>query len=293
MGIILITIAILLSVSIFLIFRLFDKYKIDNSQALIVNYFTASLLAFIIYNGNINISDIPNQTWFSPSIILGVLFAISFLLFAISTQKVGMAITSVASKMAVIIPVLIGAYIYDNESLNTIKFIGLGLALISFFFIFKTDNESSLNKKTIILPISIFLFSGANDTILKFIREVYFHISESDFNSEILFVATLFSISFISSLILFGIPLIYQKKRIEFKNFIAGAILGILNFFSAFSMFKAMGYFESAIFFPLFNVGIVSLSAIVGVLFFKEKLNKTNYFGLVAAMAAIMLLTLN
>ena len=292
MGIFLIIIAIVFFVSILLIFRMFDTYKIDNSQALIFNYFVAAFFAFTIYSGELKIVEIPSQDWFSPSIILGVLFALSFLLFALSTQKAGIAITSVASKMAVMIPVIFGAYFYDSENLNAIKIIGLLLAMASFLLIFKKNNTESFNKNKILLPIAIFVFSGANDTLLKFIREVHFNISESDLNSEILFVATLFSISFISSLIFFGIPLIVKKKKFELKNIIAGSILGIFNFLSAFTMFKAMGYFESSIFFPIFNVSVVGLSALIGVVLFKEKLTTINYIGLILALAAILLLTL-
>ena len=292
MGIFILITAILLFVSIFLAFRIFDIYKIDNSQALIINYLVAAIFTFSIYDGNISVSEIVNQSWFIPSIALGFLFALSFLLYALSTQKAGMAITSVSSKMAILIPVLIGAYLHDSESLTIINIIALFLAMLSFALIFKKDSTEKVDSKIIILPILIFFFSGINDTLLKYIREVYFHISNSDLNSELFFLATLFSISFIISLFLFGIPLIVKKKKIEFKNVVAGFSLGILNSFSAFSMFKAMGYFESSVFFPVFNIGIVSLSAIIGVLVFKEKLTRINYIGLATAMGAILLLTI-
>ena len=294
MGTILLIIAILIFVSIFFIFRLFSNYKIDNYQALIVNYGIATALAFMFYNGEMPVTEIVNQDWFLPASILGVLFASSFLVFAISTQKMGMAITSVASKMSVIIPVTAGVLMYENESLSTIEIIGLAFAMASFYLIFKKDKkEESSNIKYILLPIIVLVLSGINDTLMKYIREIHFNISNSTLNSEILFVGSLFAVSFISSLVLFGIPIIIKKSKIEMKNIIAGSILGFFNFFSAFTMFKAMGYFPSAVFFPIFNVGIVSLSALLGILFFKEKLSKINYIGLVFALGAILMLTIN
>jgi uncharacterized membrane protein len=58
-------------------------------------------------------------------------------------------------------------------------------------------------------------------------------------------------------------------------------------------MFKAMGYFESSFFFPVFNVSIVGLSTLIGIVFFKEKLNRTNKIGTVLAIITILLLALN
>ncbi len=293
MGTILLIVAILIFVSIFFIFRLFSNYKIDNYQALIVNYAVAATLAFIFYNGELPVSEVVNQDWFLPSSILGVLFASSFLVFAISTQKMGMAITSVASKMSVIIPVTAGVVLYETETLSTFEIAGLALAMASFYLIFKKDKkEGSTNAKYVILPIVVLILSGINDTLMKYIREIHFNL-ESTLNSEILFIGSLFAISFISSIVLFGIPTIVNKNKIEIKNIIAGSILGFFNFFSAFTMFKAMGHFPSAVFFPIFNVGIVSLSALLGIVFFKEKLSKINYIGLIFALGAILMLTIN
>lgn len=293
MGILIISIAILFFVSIFLIFRIFDKYKINNFQAIIVNYLIASSFSFLMYRGEIKIVDIVNQNWFVASAILGTLFMVSFLLYAISTQKAGMAITSVASKMSVVIPVFIGAYLYDYEHLSAIKIIGLIFALLSFYLIFKQSDKGKIQWLKIILPILIFLFSGANDVIMKYIREIYFKSSEMDLNSEILFIGSLFSVSFISGILILGPITFIKNDKIELKSVWAGIILGIANFFSALSMFIAMGYFESSAFFPIFNVSIVSLSALIGIIFFKEKMSRINYFGLLLALLTILILAIS
>lgn len=293
MGIIFISVAILFFVSIFLIFRIFEKYKINNSQAIIINYLVASIFSFSIYSGETQLFDIVNQNWFFSSAILGALFMISFLLYAVSTQKAGMAITSVASKMSVIIPVLFGAYFYEYEKLSLIKILGLVFALLSFYLIFKKTNKEKIQWLKIILPVLIFFFSGANDVLMKYIREVYFKTGELNLNSEILFIGSLFSTSFISGILILGPITIIKKEKVELKSIWAGIILGIVNFFSALTMFKAMGYFESSVFFPVFNVSIVGLSAIIGIVFFKEKLSRINYIGLILALITILILAVS
>ena len=292
MGIVLLISATVLFVSIFILFRLFEKFEVNNSQAIIINYLTASIFAFIVYQGKLSITDIPEQTWFIPSIFLGALFMFSFLLFAYSTQKVGMAITATASKMSVVIPVFFGAYMYEYENLSLIKIVGLLLAIASFYLIFKKDKSEDIDFKKILFPVLIFFFSGINDSLLKYIREIHFKSSEVDLNYEILFMASLFSIAFLFGLVIFGSKSIANKEKLKLNTIIGGFSLGILNFFSALTMFKAMGFFESAVFFPIFNVSVVGLSAIIGIVFFKEKMSLINKVGIFIALATILLLAM-
>ncbi|RLD45243.1 MAG: EamA/RhaT family transporter [Bacteroidetes bacterium] len=293
MGIIFLIVSILFFVSIFLTFRIFDYYKINNPQAIIINYAIASLVSYFFYKGDIPLSTVSTLDWFPYSAVLGVLFMLSFLLFAISTQKAGIAITSVASKMSVLIPVFLGAYLYEYETLNTVKIVGLILSIVSFYLIFKKEKTEEFDIRKIILPFFIFLFSGANDSLLKYIREMFFKSSEINLDHEILFMGILFSFSFISGLIILGTITIAKKEKFEFKTIIAGTILGVINFFSVLTMFKAMGHFESSFFFPVFNVSIVGLSTLIGIILFKEKLSKTNKIGTVLALITILLLALN
>jgi drug/metabolite transporter (DMT)-like permease len=235
--------------------------------------------------------EIMDQTWFAGALLLGILFMLSFFLFALSTQKAGMAITALSSKMSVVIPVLLGAYLYVDEQITFLKIAGLLLAILSFYFIFKKEKSIKLEMHHLRLPILIFLFSGANDSILKYIREVHFEQAKLDLNAEILFIGSLFTISFISSLLLFGIKSLINKETLHFNSIIGGLVLGVINLFSSMSMFKAMGFFDSAVFFPIFNIGIVIMSAIIGILFFHEKLTKTNLMGMLIALIAILILT--
>ena len=293
MGVIFLIVSILFFVSIFLIFRIFDYYNINNPQAIIINYAIASLVSFIFYKGDIQLTTVYTLNWFPYAAALGVLFMLSFLLFAISTQKAGIAITSVASKMSVLIPVFLGAYLYEYETLNTIKIVGLVLSIASFYLIFKKEKTEEFEIKTIILPALIFLFSGANDSLLKYIREMFFKSAEINLDHEILFMGSLFTVSFISGVLILGTITLIKREKFEFKTIIAGTILGVFNFFSALTMFKAMGHFESSFFFPVFNVSIVGLSTLIGIIFFKEKLNRTNKIGTALALITILLLALN
>jgi drug/metabolite transporter (DMT)-like permease len=50
-----------------------------------------------------------------------------------------------------------------------------------------------------------------------------------------------------------------------------------------------MEYFDSSLMFPVRNTGIVVLSALAGYFVFNEKLNRTNWTGILLAVVAILL----
>lgn len=284
--------AILAFVSIFVLFRYFEKWNVDNLQALVVNYFVAAIVSFFIYDGGTPLTESIQQPWFQSAVILGIMFMVSFYLYALSTQKSGVAITAVASKMSVVIPVIIGTFLYANESLNSMKIAGLAMALVSFYLIFKSKEGTQLNLKLLLLPTIIFFFSGANDTFMKWIKDTYVVSTGNDLNNEIHFIGVLFSVSLLTSIVFMIAHQIRKPTPIHWASIGGGVLLGLLNVLSATSMFLAMGQFESAFFFPIFNVSIVALSALSGIILFKEKLSTINLIGILLASITIGIIAL-
>ena len=124
--------SILCSTVIFIIFKCFGLFKINTLQALVVNYITASIFGFLNYSEPISVTEITSSKWFIGAIILGVLFISIFNVMALTAQKNGLSVASVASKMSVIIPVVFGLFVY-NETLNLQKGAGILLALVAVF----------------------------------------------------------------------------------------------------------------------------------------------------------------
>ena len=100
-----------------IIFKYFELFKVNNLQAIIVNYFTAGLLAIALDSNSseISFSQIINADYIIQALIIGLLFIITFNLVAFGTQKIGIAITTVANKMSMIIPVLAGLFLFNED----------------------------------------------------------------------------------------------------------------------------------------------------------------------------------
>ena len=281
--------SILASTIIFIIFKLFEKFQINIFQAIVVNYCIAFTTGILSYNGTITISQLPNLDWFYYTLILGALFIIVFNLMAITTQKSGLSVVSVATKMSVVVPVLFGL-LYYNESLGNVKLIGIAIALIAVYLTSnKSKQEISVNRKSIVLPILVFIGSGIIDTSIKFLEDTYVANNDVPLFSAIIFLAAA-----IIGFIFIIIQIIRGSFKFEFKNIIAGICLGVPNYFSIYFLVKTLrsDILESSGIFAINNVSIVALSTFAGIFIFKEKLIRKNWIGIALAILSIVLISI-
>ena len=116
--------SIIASTLIFIIFKLFEKFGINTLQGIVVNYFTACLFGLWSYDAPIQVHEILESKWLLGAIGLGFLFIAIFNIMAMTAQRNGLSVASVASKMSVIIPVVFGIYVY-NEGVGFQKIIGI------------------------------------------------------------------------------------------------------------------------------------------------------------------------
>jgi drug/metabolite transporter (DMT)-like permease len=280
--------SIIASTLIFIIFKLFDKYKINTLQAIVVNYFTACLFGLLMYDKPIVVHDITSSKWIYGAVGLGFLFIAIFNVMALTAQRKGLSVASVASKMSVIIPIIFGIYVY-NESVGAQKIIGILLALVSVYL--SSIKSKSINNPTkgLWLPILLFFGSGIIDTSIKYIETTY--LPE---NSIPIFSATIFAFAFVIGSSILIIRAFKTPFKFRVKTIIGGAVLGITNYFSIYYLLKALNHesLESSTLFTVNNVAIVMASTLLGLLFFKEKISKTNWAGIILAIISIVIVTL-
>lgn len=273
------TLTILFTVSLFIFFKEFEKRNINTHQAITFNYLTASIIAILLYGNPICLTDIINTSWIYPTIALGIFFVVMFNIMAKTTQQLGISIASIASKMSLVIPVIAALLFQRNINLSIYNYIGILLALIAIFLTFKKKQKTQKS-----LKIAVFLFFGAGilDSFLDYIREKHLE-SINDFN---LFIILIFFIAFFTGFVI----IIFNRNKISFKNIIGGVLLGIPNYFSIYFVLLSLESLGGAVVFPVLNIGVVLISTIISYLFYKENLNKGNWFGIVLACVSIFLL---
>jgi len=279
--------SILFSTGLFVIFKYFGIYKIDVLKAIFVNYIVAFSMGFFFAERQIPISEIYLEPWFSGALFLGALFVSIFFVMAMTAQKNGVSVTSIAGKMSVVVPVVFGIILY-NESVTFLKIVGIIMALIA-VYLSSVKEEKSEKNGTLLLPILLFIGSGTIDTLLKYIQENY--VSDEDVS---IFSGSLFGIAGAFAFFILVIKTIKKREAFGYKNIIAGIILGIPNYYSIIFLIKALQNknFESSTLFTINNVAIVVVSTLVGLFFFKEKFSIKNRIGVAMAILGIILVTI-
>lgn len=280
--------SVLFSSLIFVIFKLFSIYKVQTLYAIIINYIVACAVGLFYYSGETTLAQIPSTNWFYSTLGLSLLFILVFNLMAATSQKLGVAVASVATKMSFVLPVLFGVFVYKEE-LGFMKFLGIILALTAVYFTSLKEKEISLKKTAFLLPVLVFIGSGLIDTSLKYAQEKF--VQETDFP---LFSATIFACAASIGIFFILIKSIKQPLKINFKNILGGICLGVPNYFSIYFLLKALqnDVLNSASIFTINNVAIVMFSTLLGIVLFKEKLSLKNWGGIVLAVVSIILVAL-
>tara|TARA_B100000497_G_scaffold45396_1_gene52559 strand:- start:3993 stop:4868 length:876 start_codon:yes stop_codon:yes gene_type:complete len=282
--------SIIASTFIFVLFRLFARYSINTLQAIVVNYFVACTCGIIGYQNSIEISAIPKYDWFYYTVALGALFIIVFNLMATTTQRSGLSVVSVATKMALVIPIGFGLWYYQ-EPLGPFKAIGIILALAAVYLV-SVKNRSGviLQNRNLMFPVLVFFGSGLIDTSLNFLQNDFI----KDKSLIPLFSSTIFMTAGVIGIMVLVVQKIKGVLFLEYKNIIAGVVLGIPNYFSIYFLVKALrsNLLDSSGIFTINNVAIVIISTLLGIVFFKEQLSLKNWIGIILAVISIALVSL-
>lgn len=278
-------ISICISSFLFVIFKLFEVFKINTLQAIVVNYLVASSLGFYLSDLPVNAGEIVGKSWFYGAFSLGLLFILVFNLMALTSQRNGLSVASVASKMSLVVGVLFGIFYY-GESANYIKIIGIVLALVAVYLASTKEGQAVKKKGSLLFPILVFLGSGCIDTSLKFFETEYV-----EKGGVPIFSATIFASAFLFGLLFLGAKIIKGEFKFHYKNILGGILLGVPNYFSIVYLLKALNAegMESSTAFTVNNVGIVVLSTLLGLVLFREKLSLKNVLGVLIAVVSVYL----
>ena len=270
---------VLLTALLFLCFKEFSKRAINTHQAITFNYLTASALGLLFYSNPISINEVITADWIFPTITLGVFFVIMFNVMAITTQKLGISIASMASKMSLIIPVFAALLLQENTDFSFVNGLGILLALIAVYLTFKKEEQLA---QPITIAIILFFGAGILDMSLNYIQENYLK-NEDDIGQ---FIIIVFFVAFLAGLL----KIIYSQQKIQLKNIMAGIALGIPNYLSIYFVLEALNQLGGIIVFPVLNIGVVLLSSILSFMIYKEHLSKLNWSGIALACISIILI---
>jgi drug/metabolite transporter (DMT)-like permease len=280
-------VGVLCSSFLFTAFKLFERFRINTFNAIVVNYITAFLLAFMMSNG-VLISKFQDSDWNWLAALLGLIFIVSFNIMARSSQEAGVAVSSVANKMSFVGPILFGIF-FLNEEYTFLQNAGVVLAIIA-VFLSSGLGDQKIESKKLKLPLLLF-FAGLAIDIILHLGQTYY-IAEGE---NLFFTGSTFGIAAALGFMYMIVMTIKDKTVPKTRDIIGGIILGIPNFFSIFFFLSSLeeskvNNWDSSKLFPLANLSIIVVNTLVGFFIFKEKLTRINYIGILLAIAAIALI---
>lgn len=284
--------SILASSILFVIFKSYSKYYVNTENAIVFNYLMAASISGISVIPEFSITEMIASPWFFNAVGLGFLFIIIFVAMGYSSILAGVAITSVASKMSLAIPVAF-SIIYFSEAVTVYKIVGFILAIPALILSSWSSKKGEVKQTGLLnklIILAVFFGSGAIDTLLKF-NEFKWLKTDAD-NRAFIFIV--FASAFLFGIVYMLVQLIRNstKNKLTTRDLIGGFALGVPNVASAYCLIKSLESptLEASVVFPLNNIGIVILTSTFGLLLFKEKPSSKNLIGYILCLIAIALI---
>ena len=283
--------AILTAAALVLLFKVFERSNIPIFEAIVFNYITATVCAYVFLPSQQKIISVEifHTSWLPFALFLGTLFFTIFNLTSITTIRYGVSTASVAMKLGLVFPVAF-AFIFYGEKFTWLSLLGILLAIVAVILSSVKDEETPMHEhhnKIAFLPLLVFIGSGACDSLTQFANKNYLGSSGMEEFSFFLFLA-----ASAAGIFALTIRLLNKTLKLKWRSLFGGVILGIVNYFSFLFLLKALAEsgWESAIVFPISNLGTVAVATVISIIFFREKPSRINFIGLMFAVASILVI---
>ena len=272
--------AILSSCAIALFMRISANKVTAKLSMLSVNYLICSLLGAAYAGFDLICPDISGfSTTVALGVVGGVLFLVSFMLLQWNTARNGIVLSSVFMKLGLLVPMTLSVlFFHEVPTWNQIT--GFCIALIAIVLI-NANKENSKNRFRWELLV-LLLMGGGADAMTK-IFEV---LGPAALSNQFLFYI------FAVALVLCAILVVYKKERPGIRELLFGAAIGIPNFFSSKFLLRSLADLPAVVVYPSFSIATMLTTTLVGVFFFKERLQKLQWLALIAIVAALCLLNI-
>jgi glucose uptake protein GlcU len=180
------------------------------------------------------------------------------------------------------------AVIAFHEPFGIIKILGLALAVVAIFLITRSDRtieSARKNRKYLWLPFGTLVFSGIIESVLYHV-----HAETLTIHGDIVFTTYAFSIGACIGTVVVVIRAWRGIHKLTVRDLLGGVVLGIPNFFTIYLILALLhSGFPGSVLYPVLNTLVLTLTAVTGMYFFREKLTKVNIIGICVAVVAILL----
>lgn len=264
--------------------RYIEFKKLDTLHVLMINYLIASIYAFTITDQAPDSIDLATLL---PVFILaaftGIFFIANYFVYSKSIYHNGVGISVASMRLSLIIPVLLSTFWY-HEFLEAREWVGIFLVFMTLYLLFPDRTVNIRNRKFYAssLLILLFLFTGLGDSSLKIFEDDF-----SGFLTKEQFLGFVFLMAFLTG---FSTLLIRRNLKFSWSETLLGAAVAFPNFYSALFLIDALSFLSGAIVYTAANLLTVIGATILGIWWWKDRLTKRQWVGLVLTLVSILLL---
>ncbi len=286
------SLAVLCSVLLGFIFKLFGRFGVNSFQAIIFNYFTCVCCGWLHLGHFPIVAKNVDTPWMPYALALGFVFISGFNFAALTVRYFGVTVSQIMQKMSILMTVPFAILLY-GESSGWGKMLGFVLALAAIVLVNWPSKSEMPEKNT---PRSgLFLWIPILTWVLAGILEMLFLRVQKGQLADVgdpTFICTVFGTAGTVGLLIASVGWLRGRLVFAWRNVLWGIILGIPNYGSMLFILLALDTgLEGSFVFPVINVGIIVATTIGAVWLFHERLSKINWVGIALAVAAIGLIS--
>jgi drug/metabolite transporter (DMT)-like permease len=282
--------SILLAMALAMLFKIIGRLNIPLLVVVPMNYLTCTVTGFAFSAPQIPILELLQSAWLETALLQGLFFYASFSLLALASQRIGLAISALFSRIAMVVPVMVSFWLLGDE-VTVNKLCGIAAAIIAMVLLLNNQKPSQhlSPKNRLILTLALFCLHGIQLSIMNLAQHYY--LSSSQMSNAYMAISFLFA--FMLSALVVCQRVYAGKLTLRLNYCLAGVVLGVCNYACVYFLISALGApgWGGSRVFPIFSIGVVGGSALLDRIFFKESLSWLQWSGLGFGCFAVSLIS--
>ncbi len=270
--------AIISSALVSLVMRLSEKWRQNGISMLAANYVMCSAAAVFLAGGSVIPAGEGAALTMGLGTVSGVLYLLGFVLLQWNIQRNGVVLPATFQKLGVLVPTIAAITIF-GETPRWTQLIGIAVAIGAILLMQGKSEGKATNRSTIGL-LALLLCGGVCDVMSK-VFETWGNSAHGD---------QFLVFTFLVALVLCVGLCVVKRQSVTLPDVLCGLALGVPNYMSARFLLWALTDVPAVVVYPTFAVGTIVVVALVGVVAFREKVEKRKLIALGMILGALVLL---
>jgi drug/metabolite transporter (DMT)-like permease len=278
--------AVVSSAAMALVLKCFREQRGNRYGILLGNYLTCLAISFLMLPDK---GQLLSGSWVTLACGVGggVFFVLALVCMQSSIRANGAGLTAAFARLGLIVALGLSILLF-RERPTVLRLVGVGLALAAIVLL-RSDGGGEARRKTgqgfglLLLTLGS---SGCADAMAK-VFDIYGPRTQD---------RLYFFWLFVTAVLLCAGLLLAEKQRtgkgIVLKEFAAGVLVGVPNYFSSYLLLRALQALPATVVYPSYSTATILLVLALSALLFRERLTKRQWPGVLLILIALALLNL-